>query len=105
MQSDGVIPDRPVAEQLMQLMIERTVLSVAVRRQSQRVTGRNVITPEIPDGRIARHLQMLRGSLQCGFELHRSAPALVVSAEKLCELSELWAVPLQAELQRRLAQS
>src|SRR6266567_2779656 len=85
-------------------MIDRTVLTVAMARQTQRLAARDVITSKILDRSIAADLQFRWSSLYRHIQQRLSPPALVVTGEEFCELPELRPVPLNREPQWRITQ-
>src|SRR5258708_38913544 len=97
LQRDHPAFHRSVAEKPVKLLIQRTVFTVALRRQPQRLATRNVVATKILNRSVACDLQLRRSSRQRHIYQNFSPPALVVPCKEFRELPELCAVPLKIE--------
>src|SRR5437764_448864 len=104
-QRDHAVAYRRGAADLMHHRFDRLVSAITVRRQAKSSAAQNVVAMEILNRCVGFNLKCRWNAAQRCTYLDFPAPALVVSRYQLAELSELRAVPLQAELQWRLAQA
>src|SRR2546430_17325928 len=103
-QRDHAIAYRRRAADLMHHRFDRRVSAITVRRQAKSSAAQNVVAMEILNRCVGFNLHCRWDAAQRCAYLDFPAPALVISSYHLAELSELRALPLQAELQWRCAQ-
>ena len=73
-------------KQLTNLMIDRTILRIAMRGEPQSVTTRNIVAAKVANGSVGAYLQLCRSTCESRFEQHGTTPTLVATGDELCEL-------------------